>query len=189
MVVLEHETGEVEVLKTPSTPHDPGQATLDGLAELIAGGLRAEEVASFTHGTTVGTNILVQDKGARVGLLITDGFSGVNDVWHIPRFGSDLSDIYVEKNPPVEPWLREEVVERIDFQGNVKKPLDVDQAREAVKRLKRKGAESIAGGAPLLLPQPDSRTSAGGDARRGVSRMVPSPSRRRSFHRYASSHV
>ena len=144
MVVLEHETGEVEVLKTPSTPHDPGQATLDGLAELIAGGLRAEEVASFTHGTTVGTNILVQDKGARVGLLITDGFSGVNDVWHIPRFGSDLSDIYVEKNPPVEPWLREEVVERIDFQGNVKKPLDVDQAREAVKRLKRKGAESIA---------------------------------------------
>ena len=144
MVVLEHETGEVEVLKTPSTPHDPGQATLDGLAELIAGGLRAEEVASFTHGTTVGTNILVQDKGARVGLLITDGFSGVNDVWHIPRFGSDLSDIYVEKNPPVEPWLREEVVERVDFQGNVKKPLDVDQAREAVKRLKRKGAESIA---------------------------------------------
>ena len=144
MVVLEHETGEVEVLKTPSTPHDPGQATLDGLAELIAGGLRAEEVTSFTHGTTVGTNILVQDKGARVGLLITDGFSGVNDVWHIPRFGSDLSDIYVEKNPPVEPWLREEVVERIDFQGNVKKPLDVDQAREAVKRLKRKGAESIA---------------------------------------------
>ena len=144
MVVLEHETGEVEVLKTPSTPHDPGQATLDGLAELIAGGLRAEEVASFTHGTTVGTNILVQDKGARVGLLITDGFSGVNDVWHIPRFGSDLSDIYVEKNPPVEPWLREEVVERVDFQGNVKKPLDVNQAREAVKRLKRKGAESIA---------------------------------------------
>ena len=144
MVVLEHETGEVEVLKTPSTPHDPGQATLDGLAELIAGGLRAEEVTSFTHGTTVGTNILVQDKGARVGLLITDGFSGVNDVWHIPRFGSDLSDIYVEKNPPVEPWLREEVVERIDFQGNVKKPLDVEQAWEAVKRLKRKGAESIA---------------------------------------------
>ena len=144
MVVLEHETGEVEVLKTPSTPHDPGQATLDGLAELIAGGLRAEEVTSFTHGTTVGTNILVQDKGARVGLLITDGFSGVNDVWHIPRFGSDLSDIYVEKNPPVEPWLREEVVERVDFQGNVKKPLDVDQARDAVKRLKRKGAESIA---------------------------------------------
>ncbi len=144
MVVFEHETGEVAVLKTPSTPHDPGQATLDGLAELLKGGLDAADVGSFAHGTTVGTNILVQDKGAKVGLLITDGFSGVNDIWHIPRFGSDLADIYVEKNPPVEPWLREEVVERVDFQGAVRKPLDVEQAREAVKRLKLKGAESVA---------------------------------------------
>ena len=144
MVVLDHESGEVEALKTPSTPHDPGQAILDALRELLDERLDAGEVASFTHGTTVGTNILVQGKGARVGLLITDGFSGVNDVWHIPRFGSDLSDIYVEKNPPVEPWLREEVVERVDFKGSVRKPLDVEQAREAVKRLKRKGAESVA---------------------------------------------
>ena len=155
MVVLEHETGEVEVLKTPSTPHDPGQATLDGLAELIAGGLRAEEVASFTHGTTVGTNILVQDKGARVGLLITDGFSGVNDVWHIPRFGSDLSDIYVEKNPPVEPWLREEVVERVDFQGNVKKPLDVESGAGGSQAAEEEGSRVHRRGAPLLVPQPD----------------------------------
>ncbi len=144
MVVLDHESGEIEALKTPSTPHDPGQAILDGIRELLAGGLGVGEVASFAHGTTVGTNILVQGKGARVGLLITDGFSGVNDVWHIPRFGSDLSDIYVEKNPPVEPWLREEVVERVDFKGNVKKPLDAEQAREAVKRLRKKGAESVA---------------------------------------------
>ena len=144
MVVLDHDSGEVEALKTPSTPRDPGQAILDGMRELLDGGLEVGEVASFAHGTTVGTNLLVQGKGARVGLLITDGFSGVNDVWHIPRFGSDLSDIYVEKNPPVEPWLREEVVERVDFKGNVKTPLDVEQAREAVRRLRRKGAESVA---------------------------------------------
>ena len=144
MVVLDHDSGEVEALKTPSTPRDPGQAILDGMRELLDGGLQVGDVASFAHGTTVGTNLLVQGKGARVGLLITDGFSGVNDVWHIPRFGSDLSDIYVEKNPPVEPWLREEVVERVDFKGNVKTPLDVEQAREAVRRLKRKGAESVA---------------------------------------------
>lgn len=144
MVVLDHESGEVDVLKTPSTPQDPGQAIIDGMKELIADRLGADEVASFAHGTTVGTNILVQDKGARVGLLITDGLSGVNDVWQIPKFGSDLSDIYVEKAPPVEPWLREEIVERVNFQGNVVKPLDVAQAREAIRRLKQKGAESIA---------------------------------------------
>ena len=161
MVVLEHESGEVDVLKVPSTPQDPGRAIIDGLHELLDANLKAEEVASFTHGTTVGTNILVQDKGARVGLLITDGFSGVNDVWHIPRFGSDLSDIYVEKNPPVEPWLREEVVERVDYQGNVKKPLDVEQAREAVKRLKKKGGGIGRSRAAVLVPEPGARTGAG----------------------------
>lgn len=144
MVVLDHDTGTVDVLKTPSTPADPSQAIIDGVQELTHTGLDAGEVASFVHGTTVGTNILVQNKGAKVGLLITDGFTGVNDVWHIPRFGSELSDIYVEKNPPVEPWLREEVVERVDFQGNVKKPLDTEQAVEAVRRLKAKGVESVA---------------------------------------------
>ena len=144
MVILDHDSGEVDVLKTPSTPQDPARAIIDGMHELVSGDLRADDVASFTHGTTVGTNLLVQNRGARVGLLITDGFSGVNDVWHIPRFGSDLSDIYVEKNPPVEPWLREEVVERVDFRGHVKTPLDAEQARGAIQRLKRKGAESVA---------------------------------------------
>ena len=52
MVVLDHESGEVEVLKTPSTPSDPGQAIIDGLTELLANGLDASEIASFTHGTT-----------------------------------------------------------------------------------------------------------------------------------------
>ena len=144
MVVLDHDSGEVSVLKTPSTPDDPGQAIIGGLVELLSQGLEASDVSSFAHGTTVATNILVQDKGARVGLLITEGFTGVNDVWQIPSHGSDLTEIYLEKNPPVEPWLREEIAERIDFQGNVKKPLDIDQAREAIRRLKKKGAESIA---------------------------------------------
>ena len=144
MVVLDHDTGEVDVLKTPSTPADPGQAIIDGMTELVQGGLSPADVASFTHGTTVGTNILVQDKGARVGLLITEGFTGINDVWHIPRFGSELTDIYVEKNPPVEPWLREEIHERVDFQGNVKTAIDLDSARNAIRSLKAKGIESIA---------------------------------------------
>ena len=138
MVVLDHDSGEVSVLKTPSTPDDPGQAIIGGLVELLSQGLEASDVSSFAHGTTVATNILVQDKGARVGLLITEGFTGVNDVWQIPSHGSDLTEIYLEKNPPVEPWLREEIAERIDFQGNVKKPLDIDQAREAIRRLKKK---------------------------------------------------
>ena len=144
MVVLDHETGEVDVLKTPSTPAEPSEAILNGLRELFGAGLTPEDVASLTHGTTVGTNLLVQDRGARVGLLVTEGFSGINDVWHIPRFGSDLCDIYVEKNPPVQPRFRAEVTERVDFQGNVKKALDREQARRAIRELGAKGIESLA---------------------------------------------
>ena len=144
MVVLDHDTGEVDVLKTPSTPAEPSEAILNGLRELLGAGLTPEDVASLTHGTTVGTNLLVQDRGARVGLLVTEGFSGINDVWHIPRFGSDLCDIYVEKNPPVQPRFRAEVTERVDFQGNVKKALDKDQARKVIRELGAKGLESLA---------------------------------------------
>ena len=139
MVVLDHATGEVDVLKTPSTPAEPSEAILNGLRELFGAGLTPEDVASLTHGTTVGTNLLVQDRGARVGLLVTEGFSGINDVWHIPRFGSDLCDIYVEKNPPVQPRFRAEVTERVDFQGNVKKALDREQARRAIRELGQRG--------------------------------------------------
>ena len=84
MVVLDHESGEVEALKTPSTPHDPGQAILDALRELLDERLDAGEVASFTHGTTVRHQHPRAGQGRPRRLLITDGFSGVNDVWHIP---------------------------------------------------------------------------------------------------------
>lgn len=144
IVVLDQETGEVEVLKTPSTPADPGQALLDGLAVLTGASLSMADVASLTHGTTVGTNMLIEGRGARVGLLLTAGFTGINDVWQIPRFGADLSDIYVERNPPVEPWLREEVVERVGHEGNVVTALDRDSALKAIRSLGAKGVESVA---------------------------------------------
>ena len=53
MVVLDHESGEVDVLKTPSTPAEPSEAILNGLRELFGAGLTPEDIASLTHGTTV----------------------------------------------------------------------------------------------------------------------------------------
>ena len=60
MVVLDQDTGEVDVLKLPSTPSDPGEAIIAGLKELLAGSFAPEEVLSLSHGTTVGTNRLLQ---------------------------------------------------------------------------------------------------------------------------------
>lgn len=145
IVVFDYETGRYGVQKVSSTPGDPGQATINGLNELIERGeLRPEEIASFSHGTTVGTNLLLTGNGAKVGLLLTEGFSGLNDIWHLPRFGPELCDIFVERTPPTPPELRKEVPERVEADGSVLKTLDEGAARQAIRTLRDRGAESIA---------------------------------------------
>src|ERR1700729_3270691 len=64
--------GRMEVLKVASTPDDPGRAVLHAIQQ-IAGRLRATEV-DVRHGTTVGTNALLERKGARVAFVTTEGF-------------------------------------------------------------------------------------------------------------------
>jgi N-methylhydantoinase A len=144
MVVLDQETGEIERFKVPSTPEDPSQATVNCLREMFRDSGTPEEVASFSHGTTLGTNLLVQGKGARVGILVTEGFSGINDVWQVPRFGADMYKIYVEKTPFVLPRFRAEIRERVDATGKVVTPLDKRGAVRAVRELGQKGVDSIA---------------------------------------------
>lgn len=144
MVVLDQETGEVQQFKTPSTPEDPGLAVIICLEELFNRGVSPDEVTSFVHGTTLGTNLLIQGKGALVGILVTEGFSGISDVWQVPRFGADMYQIYVEKRPFVLPRYREEIRERVDSSGHPLTPLDNAQAISAVRRLASRGVESIA---------------------------------------------
>ena len=69
--------GEVRVFKTSSTPDDPSRAVLTGLQEL-----QAPPDADISHGTTVATNALLELKGARTALLVTEGFRG-----HAGRIG------------------------------------------------------------------------------------------------------
>lgn len=144
MVVLDQETGEIQQFKTPSIPEDPSLAVITCLKEMFTRGGSPEEVTSFTHGTTLGTNLLIQGKGALVGILVTEGFSGISDVWQVPRFGAEMYQIYVEKRPFVLPRYREEVRERIDSGGTTITPLDQELAVAAVRRLAGKGVESIA---------------------------------------------
>ncbi len=144
MVVLDQDTGAVDSYKVPSTPDDPSRAVEDALTELFQAGGKAQDVLSFSHGITLGTNLLLQGKGATVGILVTEGFSGISDVWQVPRFGPDMYQIFIEKRPFVLPRYREEVRERVDSVGNVLTPLNVDQATEAVRSLAAKGVDSVA---------------------------------------------
>src|SRR6266540_4022893 len=92
----------------------------------VATGVKAADVGYFCHGTTVGTNALLEGKGARTGLLITSGFRGIYPVGEQARpYGPAIFDVMFDKPQPLVPQGRTgEVRERVDFRGRVLQELD-----------------------------------------------------------------
>ena len=134
--------GTVHAAKLLSTPDDYGRAILDGLqSDRALGGGAA--IAEIVHGTTVATNAILEQKGAKVGLLTTKGF---RDVLEIRRVRLPvLYDITWRKPEPlVRRERRLEVDERVGPGGEVRQPLDRADARDAIERLKALGCESVA---------------------------------------------
>ncbi len=145
-VFFNEDSGEIAITKVPSTPKEPFQAVMNGVKELIDQGVAAKDISFFSHGTTVGTNALLEEKGARTGLLVTQGFRGIYEVMEQTRgYGPATYDLFFEKPRLLAPpYYTEEIPERVDFRGNALKPIDVEAAREAIKRLKKKGVQSVA---------------------------------------------
>src|SRR5215469_16645089 len=145
-VYLDEATGAVTIAKVASTPDDPSRAILAGVEGLLAQGVAPDEVAFFCHGTTVGTNALLEGKGAKTGLLVTEGFRGIYPVGEQARpYGTAIFDIMYDKPPPLVPRsLTGEVKERVDFRGNVLQPLDEAALRQTVRELAAQKVESIA---------------------------------------------
>jgi N-methylhydantoinase A len=145
-VYLNEETGEVTIAKVPSTPDDPSRAILTGIETLLARGLQGADIGYFCHGTTVGTNALLEGKGARTGLLVTEGFRGVYPVGEQARpYGTAIFDVMYDKPAMLVPaHLTGEVRERVDFRGTVLRELDEPALRDAVRALKAENVESIA---------------------------------------------
>jgi len=140
------QTGELTVAKVPSTPDDPSKAILSGFQRLFQRGVAPEDVVFFSHGTTVGTNALLEEKGVRTGLLVTEGFAGIYPVGEQARpYGPPVFDVLFEKPRPfVRRWMTEEVPERIAHDGTIITALDESKALEAVRTLKEKRVQSIA---------------------------------------------
>ena len=145
-VYLNEETGEISITKVPSTPDDPSRAILVGIEALLAGGVAAADIGYFCHGTTVGTNALLEGKGAETGLLVTEGFRGIYPVGEQARpYGTAIFDVMYDKPAMLVPLrLTGEVKERIDFRGRVLRPLDTTALRETVRELKTQHIELIA---------------------------------------------
>ncbi len=134
---------ELRMFKLASTPADPSVAIVEGLrrAAREAGvGLREIEVV---HGTTVGTNALLERKGARVALVTTRGFEDVLEIGRQAR--PRLYDLDAERPEPLVPRaLRFGVRERVAATGEVLEELTEDALRKLIERLRRARPEAVA---------------------------------------------
>jgi N-methylhydantoinase A len=146
LIAVNQETQAIHVAKVASVPADPSVAVLNALRELFKQGVQVGDIGFFVHGTTVATNALLESKGVVTGLLITRGFRAVYEArgWSQPT-GSDLIDTYYRKPPLLAPQhLTEEVVERLDYKGEVVTALDEVELRASVRRLRDQGVQAIA---------------------------------------------
>ncbi|HEY4820420.1 MAG TPA: hydantoinase/oxoprolinase family protein, partial [Xanthobacteraceae bacterium] len=144
LVLLDAASGALMVEKVASTPKNPALGVLNGVARFIARGVRPETIEFFAHGTTITTNALLEMRGAKVGLLITQGFRAVQEIQGQARDGN-LFDYFYAKPAPIAPQsLTREIPERSDYQGNVLIPLDHAAVRAAARELKQAGVQSIA---------------------------------------------
>ena len=143
-IVLVGPSGQIMTRKVSSTEDDYARGIVTGIRDILASvGCQSVTVSEIMHGTTVASNTILQMSGARTGLITTSGFRDVLELrtLRMPR----LYDLKWEKPPPlVERYLRVEVDERIDRDGEIQKPLDRTDARQAIERLLNEDVEAIA---------------------------------------------
>ncbi|RYJ00221.1 MAG: hydantoinase/oxoprolinase family protein, partial [Acetobacteraceae bacterium] len=142
--LFEEATGRIEVWKVSSTPDDPSRAIAQGVAEgMDRLGQPPGAIAYFGHGTTVATNALIQHRGVKTGLIVTQGFRDLLEIGRQKR--PDLYDLQVEKPPVlVARDLRLEVPERIRHDGSIETALDEQAVREAARALRAAGVKAVA---------------------------------------------
>ena len=144
-LVSEGDGGAQFRVKTPSTPGDPSEGVLTGVRRICdEAGIGVGELQNFLHGTTVATNAVLESKGARVGLITTQGFG---QILHLARSQTPgpLAGwiIMVKPDPPASLADTREAVERLDARGNVVVPVDEAQVEEIVRDLVDSGIESL----------------------------------------------
>ncbi|ROP99479.1 N-methylhydantoinase A [Stella humosa] len=145
-VVCRSSDGKVRFVKLPTTRKDESQAVLQSVALMASEwGIAAGDITRFAHGTTVATNAVLERKGARIGLITTDGFRDVLEVGRQMRH--QMYGVVLDGETPVflAPGARrKQVRERVAADGTVLLPLDEDDVRRAAAELAADGVEAIA---------------------------------------------
>jgi N-methylhydantoinase A len=140
VVTFKSKAGSLRFDKVPTTPSDPQQGVLNGFA---ATEVDLKDISYFIHGTTLGLNALLTRKGAKTGIITTEGF---RDVYLLGRTSRDPMYDWKFRKPAslVERRHILEVPERLDFEGNVLREFDETAARAVVEQAKKLGLEAVA---------------------------------------------
>jgi len=143
-ILLDTTRAEIRLHKCLTTPEDPSVGALAGLDELIAAsGISLAEVADIVHGTTLVTNALIERRGAKLGLITTQGFRDIREMGTEQRY--DIYDLFLQFPAPLVPRrLRLEVPERMDRDGLAVIPLDLAAVRRTAARMVDQGVEAVA---------------------------------------------
>ena len=144
------ESGALQSFKVPSSPAEPERAVIQGLTKIVDDGVRPDLIDLFIHGTTVGTNTLLQEHGSKTALVITEGFDAIYEVQEQARpYGKEIFNIrYQRPKLLVDRQNVIEIPERIGSKGEVVREIDLDVTRSRLEILK---TENISGVAICLL--------------------------------------
>lgn len=145
ILLVNEESGETFRAKTSSTPADQSIGVLRGIEHACRlAGIGLEQVGDVLHGTTVATNAILEGKGARVGLVTTDGFRQVLQIARSFVPGGLAGWIIWPKPEPLA--ALEDTVEvrgRMGSKGEIVTPLDEDDVRVKLRKLKEQGVEAL----------------------------------------------
>ncbi len=138
--------GRIAVAKVLTTPEDRGVGVLAGIhVAFDANQLDIKTAREVVHGSTTGTNALIERTGATVGFLTTEGFRDILEIGRVQRPTEGLYDISVDRPPPLVPRHRCLTVrERITAEISILEPLDENGVRAAAARFRELGVEAVA---------------------------------------------
>jgi N-methylhydantoinase A len=145
LLLFNVETGACWRHKTPSTPHDSSEGILNGVNAICAeAGVAAKDIEYFLHGTTVATNAVLEGKGARVGLITTEGFRHIMQIARSFVPGGLAGWIIWPKPVPLAALEDTVTIKgRMNAEGQEIRPLEDADIRAALTQLKNQGVEAI----------------------------------------------
>lgn len=138
--VFDEKSKDIFIAKTTSIPTNPEIGVINGIE---AANISGDDISVFSHGTTAGTNALIERKLPKTALVTTKGFRDVTEIRRGTKL--DLWDAYKDVAPPyIRRRDRFEINERVDYSGNILVSVDEQEVIELARILKRRKVESIA---------------------------------------------